>query len=92
MNDPVRRKELELGKKNIIKWMLGDCCQACGTSEGLQFDHVNPLLPAVAKSAIWREPWDLIFKDYPNLQLLCAPCHTLKTLREGGTRAKLSTV
>jgi len=71
-----RRQLIELKKQ-------GNRCRACDAEGGMLYvDHVKPLWSLTAeerKELRWWLPG--------NLQLLCGPCHAVKTRREAGDRA-----
>ncbi|BCO56145.1 hypothetical protein MINTM005_13890 [Mycobacterium intracellulare] len=60
---------------------LGDRCEECGSTDDLQFDHVE----REQKSFNINENLtlnDTVRKELDKCQLLCRPCHEAKTGRE----------
>ena len=66
-----------------LRTMLGDKCQRCGKTEFLQFDLIKSdgghhhHLNYYARLCFYVGQFQA-----HNLQLLCPPCHTWKTLRD----------
>lgn len=59
--------------------ILGGKCRACGTTENLQFDHIDPRqkLYAISKMLMWAKArW---LKELEKCQLLCRKHHDDKT-------------
>ena len=91
-----RRKERRREIREAVKsFKLKTGCAQCGYADhpdALQFDHIVPLgickrNRAEAKRNI-PDTWaklDRLFKD-PNVQVLCANCHSIKTVTEAVDR------
>jgi 5-methylcytosine-specific restriction endonuclease McrA len=64
---------------------LGGCCVQCGSTESLEFDHVDPAskLKEVSSAAMLDGPLERLFAEVDKCQLLCKPCHIVKTNRDG---------
>jgi 5-methylcytosine-specific restriction endonuclease McrA len=92
LTDPERRKEYQRNYMRERYWRikgqaiaeLGGQCQECGRREDLEFDHINWRLKASRGDSILP----LINQGLPrfwaevqggNVQLLCIPCHAVKT-------------
>ena len=74
----MKRRYLTPKQKDALWRRQNRCCAACTTIVVLgktQFDHINPL-------------WCTGDSEPDNWQALCGPCHTAKTRRESGARAK----
>lgn len=65
--------------------MLGGKCVKCGTTEKLEFDHIDPgtMSFRISGSNLERSERALI-GELKKCQLLCAPCHLKKSIRERG--------
>lgn len=65
---------------------LGGACARCGSAESLQFDHIDPGTKAVT---IGRQIASMsearLQAELSKCQLLCAPCHKVKTQEDRGT-------
>lgn len=63
---------------------LGGRCVVCGSTEGLEFDHVDPatkvLAISVAIGRCWS--WVRLLVELDKCQLLCTGCHLNKTRGE----------
>jgi hypothetical protein len=58
--------------------MLGDCCVRCGSTEDLEFDHIDPATKCFAIGAGLSKAWDVLVAEALKCQLLCPPCHREK--------------
>jgi 5-methylcytosine-specific restriction endonuclease McrA len=67
--------------------LLGGHCAECGSTENLQVDHVDPeskdpLLRALKTASFWSWAWHRIEAELAKCQVLCLPCHKVKTAGE----------
>lgn len=60
------------------------CCGGWFRYREIEVDHIRPLW-----SLTPAERADIIWWTEPNLQLLCRPCHAVKTKREAGERGRV---
>ena len=79
-------------KRKAVKFWVK--CAECGEMEAksnVQVDHKEPLVPlnSSLEEMTWDEVVDRLWCDINNLQLLCKPCHKLKSLTEMKERRKL---
>lgn len=65
------------------KLHLGGMCKRCGTSEGLEFDHLDASTKrqAIGRMAGWGDA--TFWAEVAKCQLLCRPCHVAKTSESG---------
>lgn len=85
MSDAEYQREYQLAKYH--RWMaearekLGGCCAVCGTTENLEFDHIDPAVKSftLSSSRPSRSAWDA---EVAKCQLLCYEHHKEKTARE----------
>ena len=86
-----RAKRAKDGNKNY-EWhrqhfldYLGGKCECCGTTENLEFDHIDPnskhlnftsLIPETPPGYPYTE---LVLEEADKCQLLCKSCHEKKT-------------
>ena len=69
--------------------LLGGACTQCGTTEQLEFDHVEPTKKAYDVAAYFRGSERRLESEMQKCQLLCKQCHKEKSLTEAGkTSAK----
>jgi hypothetical protein len=65
--------------------LLGGKCMRCGSTDDLEFDHVDPGTKLFEISAeIANLKFSTILDELSKCQLLCKPCHVLKTLDDKG--------
>jgi 5-methylcytosine-specific restriction endonuclease McrA len=82
----IRQQQNKAKYRAIVVEMFGGKCQKCNYSENIyafQIDHIVPILRNKNRTdnskQIWRKlALGKISKD--GLQLLCANCHSIKTL------------
>lgn len=67
-----KRKYAE--KKAILIEHLGGCCEKCGTTENLEFDHRNPSDQTFNKTPYLLSEENM-WKEAEVLRLLCRDCH-----------------
>lgn len=79
MDDYRRRKELLLNT-------LGGKCVYCGGHKDLQFDHIDPSTKSFTILSRYYYKLDTILEELKKCQLLCKPCHKLKTIQEDSHR------
>lgn len=66
--------------------LLGGRCARCGVTDGLDFDHVEPGSQTFRISGRGLDkPWPVLLTEVAKCQLLCRPCHRLKTKECGET-------
>jgi 5-methylcytosine-specific restriction endonuclease McrA len=53
-------------------------CEKEFTSTNVQVDHIE----AIGSCSTWDEFIDRLFCEKENLQVLCKPCHKIKTKKE----------
>lgn len=61
---------------------LGGCCTVCGTTEDLQFDHIDRTTKVAAISNLWTASEEKFQIELAKCQLLCIEHHKEKTLSE----------
>lgn len=57
----------------------------------IQVDHILPVITS-AGFTTWDDYIERMFCDKENLQVVCIPCHKIKTDKEKGERTKGSTL
>ena len=62
--------------------LVGDRCNHCGATEGLQFDHVDPALKSFDIKSNMTAGNPAVREELKKCQLLCADCHQKKTATE----------
>lgn len=89
--DPIKEREnrnryKEARRQARLHWArrhLGGRCVACGTTEGLEFDHIDPTTKNfVVTSKAAHVPMAALKAEVALCQLLCVTCHLGKTLAQ----------
>ena len=72
---------LAISQKNKAIQILGGKCVNCGSTERLQFDHINNDRDGQLGliSYLIRMNWGRLVKELNKCQLLCISCHAIKT-------------
>ena len=81
-------------KENVSKYkeLLGGKCVRCGSTEHLEFDHIEPDLKSFTiTSRIHTAPEEVILEELKKCQLLCSQCHDEKTLEDLGQVSAIGT-
>lgn len=55
----------------------GKCCVMCGSSDNLELDHIDPETKITHRIWSWAE--DKRLAEIAKCQILCKPCHRIKT-------------
>jgi|SRR6516164_3517982 hypothetical protein len=76
------RGRYQAAKQQLIE-LLGGKCQVCGTTEDLQFDHVDPELKSFTITGRWNRSQEELQAELDKCQLLCGPHHREKTKADG---------
>lgn len=64
-----------------MKQRLGGKCVKCGSVKSLEFDHIDPStkFSTITKAQLLDGPLENLITEVDKCQLLCSPCHKLKT-------------
>ena len=84
MKNYLRERRIRI--RSELTRRLGGKCVKCGSTEDLQFDHRDPKTKVIEINAIMNWSADKIDLELSKCQLLCGPCHTVKTVAEKGHR------
>lgn len=71
-------KVWKAARRNRLIEMLGGKCARCGTTENLEFDHIDPSAKVFGVCAGLSKAWDVLVEEAAKCQLLCKPCHVAK--------------
>jgi len=66
-------------RRQQIKDYLGGKCVGCGTTENLQFDHIDKRDSSFKIANNVCMAWDKLTAEADKCQLLCKECHQVKT-------------
>jgi hypothetical protein len=62
--------------------MLGGCCVRCGSTEDLEFDHIDPSAKRFNVCSDLTRAWSQLVAEALKTQLLCRPCHIAKGVED----------
>tara|TARA_B100000131_G_C17801676_1_gene485799 strand:+ start:105 stop:560 length:456 start_codon:yes stop_codon:yes gene_type:complete len=81
-----KHREMYSERVQEYKTLLGGKCVVCGTTERLEFDHIDPKnkLFNITRYATGGKPKDVFMEELKKCQLLCYSCHKNKTFKNGG--------
>ena len=74
-----KRRERKQTNKQYLVDMLGGKCVGCGTTECLQFDHIDRHKKSFCISTKLAHQLDKLIEEANKCQLLCEKCHQIKT-------------
>jgi hypothetical protein len=67
-------------KKEKLLSQFGSCCFACGSTENLQFDHLDKHNKrGNVTTILYTRGFDEALEEAKKCQLLCDKCHRIKT-------------
>lgn len=82
------REYLPALKKRRHQWatqLLGGKCSRCGDVDGpFEFDHIDPSTKKEIIALMWRFSESNLLEELKKCQLLCSPCHRIKTCEDNG--------
>lgn len=61
---------------------LGGKCVACGTTENLELDHIDPSTKSFPISKLWSISKAKFLEELAKCQLLCNSCHIIKSKQD----------
>jgi len=85
---PLYKKDGELSKKYKVKYVCRGCSEFFESNE-IQVDHITPIgvMPRFPFKEGELEAWfNKVFCPESNLQILCKPCHKIKSAQEAKER------
>lgn len=68
-------------KKDLLLDYLGRECMVCGSSDFIEFDHINPDSKSFSIMARWSAPLEVLLPEIEKCQPLCRDCHKAKSDR-----------
>ncbi len=79
-----RRKNPASGK--LAKFYQCSSCKSDYTSTQVQVDHIEPAVDPIKGFTTWDEFIERLFVPATGMQVLCKPCHKIKTKKETKAR------
>lgn len=74
-------------KRRVIE-QLGGKCVRCGSVDRLQFDHVDRTTKTKVIGSMLTQKEATLQAELAKCQLLCQPCHSLKSIIELGNQPR----
>ena len=68
--------------KRISKHYKCKACEQIYPGKEVQVDHIEPVVSTTAGFTTWDAFIERLFCEKENLQVLCSPCHDIKTQKE----------
>jgi 5-methylcytosine-specific restriction endonuclease McrA len=78
------RLNKKTGRMGEHKWCAS--CKDCFPTKDVQVDHIKPVVGEEGFKS-WDEYIDILWCEKDNMQVLCKPCHQVKTNKEKAARA-----
>jgi hypothetical protein len=75
---------VKLRRERAIAYLGGQCVR-CGTTDQLEFDHVDRATKSYLITANLNRRWEVLVQELDKCQLLCHDCHRAKTRECGET-------
>ncbi len=73
------QREYLAARRRKARELFGNVCNKCGSSQDLEFDHIEPSLKSYHISSLWSRKLEIIWAELVKCQLLCNSCHKAKT-------------
>lgn len=82
---PKDEERINANRQKALEFLGGKCVN-CGSTEKLEFDHINDDRVGVDQcvSRLFSYSWERILVELKRCQLLCKPCHNKKTIKDKG--------
>ena len=75
-------KRLNPKSKRMAEHFECNMCKECFIAKDVNVDHVEPVVCPFTGFVDWNTFISRLFCDGGNLQVLCSPCHDIKTAEE----------
>jgi hypothetical protein len=66
-------------RRNTWLNYMGGKCVSCGSTERLEFDHIDRSTKKYEPRMLWSRQLETIIEELMKCQLLCHECHLIKT-------------
>lgn len=86
INMALYMKERRKTRRNKLIEMFGGCCSECGTTENLEFNHIDRTTRSFVLSGCYLDrPWNKILDEAKKCELLCKAHHVERTREQYAT-------
>lgn len=75
-------------RREMVFERLGRCCVRCGSAEELEADHIDSTTKSFPISRLWSVKLDRFLAEIEKCQILCRPCHVLKSREYGDYKSR----
>lgn len=82
LNDAKTTKKINPKTKRLAQHYRCAACLKEFTATSIEVDHIRPVVNPAKGFTSWDDFIDGLFCDKSNLQVLCKPCHKIKTKKE----------
>lgn len=82
LNDSCVGQRINIKTNRIAKHYTCNCCKQIFPAKEVQVDHISAIIDPEIGFVNWDTIIDNMFCEKENLQVLCIPCHKLKTAVE----------
>ena len=82
MIDKYYHKSYYKARMDILKQLLGGRCARCGSTENLEFDHIDRTTKSFNIAKIAKRKFEDIKDELDKCELLCSSCHKAKSKEE----------
>ena len=82
MVDKYYHKSYYKTRMDNLKQILGGRCARCGSTENLEFDHIDRTTKSFNIAKIAKRKFESIKDELDKCELLCSTCHKLKSKEE----------
>lgn len=71
-----------LARKGELLELLGSECSQCGSTDRIEFDHIDPTTKSFDILEQWNRPIEELVQEVRKCQPLCYSCHREKSLAQ----------
>lgn len=82
LNEAKTEKKVNTKTKRLAQHFQCAACNCDVPSTQIQVDHIEPVVSVTSGFTSWDDFIERLYCEKTNLQVLCKPCHALKTKKE----------
>lgn len=91
LNEAKTEKKVNTKTKRMGQHFQCAACAKDFPSSQVQVDHIEPIVSTEDGFTSWKDFIERLYCEKENLQVLCKPCHSLKTKKERDARKQRTT-